>query len=228
VASRIADEPILHAQSRQQISTQAHFPVATRRLAAILGPMKRHVLLLVATFTALSVQAQIFGPGGVIQDAPVGSPLGGGLAQLPQPRSLVFIQPPMQMPQSVYGPQPMFMPQQFPMMMPLPAAEPTNYTLPATLLGGVVGGYLGHEKGGQTAKGAAIGAAAGLLIGRVLDRQSERRVQRRMPFYGNPYSNPYMGRPSIYGSVMVITPPRIPASWPATLMFGRQPYIVGR
>ena len=30
--------------------------------------MKRHVLLLVATFTALSVQAQIFGPGGVIQD----------------------------------------------------------------------------------------------------------------------------------------------------------------
>jgi hypothetical protein len=188
--------------------------------------MKRHVFLLVTAFAAFSLQAQIFGPGGVIQGAPSGSALGGGLAQLPQPRSLVFIQPPMPMPQPMYGPQPMYMPQQFPMMMPLPAApaEPTSYTLPATLLGGVVGGYLGHENGGKTARGAAIGAAAGLLIGRALDRQSERRAQRRMPFY----SNPYMGHPSIYGSVMVITPPRIPASWPATSMFGRQPYIVGR
>ena len=54
-----------------------------------------------------------------------------------------------------------------------------------------------------------------------------------MPYY-NPYaSNSYSHSPfymnrAMNGSMMVITPPRIPASWIATSMFGRQPQIVGK
>ena len=137
--------------------------------------MKRHVLLLVTAFAALSLQAQIFGPGGAIKNAPVGSALGGQSANLPQPSYMVFVQPPMQMSQpfygaqQFYGPQPFYGPQQSPML----------------------------------------------------------------PYY-NPYaSNSYSHSPfymnrAMNGSMMVITPPRIPASWIATSMFGRQPQIVGK
>ena len=180
--------------------------------------MKRRALFLFAVAAAFSLSAQIFGPGGVVQTSSVGTALGGQMAKLPQPRSLVFVQPPVQGPMPIYGPQPIY-----PMMSAM-RPEPTNYTLPATILGGVIGGYLGQKEGGKTTQGAAIGAAAGLFLGQVLDRQSERR-SGRTPMHG-PLS-PYAGYPSMYGSVMVITPPRIPASWPATAMFGRQPYIVG-
>ena len=137
--------------------------------------MKRHVLLLVTAFAALSLQAQIFGPGGAIKNAPVGSALGGQSANLPQPSYMVFVQPPMQMSQpfygaqQFYGPQPFFGPQQSPMM---PYHNPYAY---------------------------------------------------------NSYSlNPYYMNRAMNGSMMVITPPRIPASWIATSMFGRQPQIVGK
>ena len=138
--------------------------------------MKRHVFLLVTTFAALSLQAQIFGPGGTIKNAPAGSALGGQSANLPQPSYMVFIQPPMQMSQPYYGPQPFYGPQQF--YGPQPFYGP---------------------------------------------RQSP-----MVPYY-NPYTyNPYYVNRGMHGSMMVITPPRIPASWTATSMFGRQPQIVGK
>ena len=125
--------------------------------------MKRHVLLLVTAFAALSLQAQIFGPGGAVKNAPAGSALGGQSANLPQPSYMVFVQPPMQISQPFYGPQ------QSPMM---PYYNPYAY---------------------------------------------------------NSYShNPYYMNRAMNGSMMVITPPRIPASWIATSMFGRQPQIVGK
>ena len=137
--------------------------------------MKRHVLLLVAVFTALSLQAQIFGPGGTVKNVPTGSALGGQSANLPQPSYMIFVQPPMQMSQpfygaqQFYGPQPFYGPQQSPMM---PYHNPYAY---------------------------------------------------------NSYShNPYYMNRAMNGSMMVITPPRIPASWIATSMFGRQPQIVGK
>jgi len=149
--------------------------------------MKRHVLLLVAVFTALSLQAQIFGPGGAVKNAPAGSVLGGQSANLPQPSYMVFVQPPMQMSQSFYGPQPFYGPQQF--YGPQPLYGPQQFY--------------------------------GLQQPPV------------MPYY-NPYTynsyshNPYYMNRAMYGSMMIITPPRIPASWIATSMFGRQPQIVGK
>jgi hypothetical protein len=149
--------------------------VASRGSIVSLPSMKRHVLLLVTAFAALSLQAQIFGPGGVIKNAPVGSALGGQSANLPQPSYMVFVQPPMQMSQpfygaqQFYGPQPFYGPQQSPMM---PFYNPYAYN----------------------------------------------------SYFHNPF---YMNR-AMNGSMMVITPPRIPASWIATSMFGRQPQIVGK
>jgi hypothetical protein len=154
--------------------------------------MKRHILLLVVAFAALSLQAQVFGPGGAIKSAPAGSALGGQSANLPQPSYMVFVQPPMQMSQSFYGSQPFYGLQRF--YGPQQFYGPQRFHGPQQFYG----------------------------------------QQSPMTPYYNPYAynsnsyNPYYMNRAMYGSMMIITPPRIPASWIATSMFGRQPQIVGK
>ena len=161
--------------------------VASRGSIVSLPSMKRHVLLLVAVFTALSLQAQIFGPGGTVKNVPTGSALGGQSANLPQPSYMIFVQPPMQMSQPFYGAQQFYRPQPF--------YGPQQFYRPQ------------HFYGPQQSP--------------------------MLPYY-NPYAynsyshNPYYMNRAMNGSMMVITPPRIPASWTATSMFGRQSQIVGK
>lgn len=197
----------------------------------MLMPMKRRFVLLFVAFTAHQLQAQIFGPGGLVKAPQYGSSIVTPATALPNAPSMVFINPPQTIP--VYGPQthPNYMPT--PMMQPafgvMPQQTSVGYTLPATVLGGIAGGLIGDKKG-KTVEGVAIGAAAGLVLGQVLDRQSERRAaqQQQMmspmfsPYASNPY-NPYFSMGQTPGSYLIITPPRMPATWVSSSMFGRNP-----
>lgn len=206
-----------------------HFRVATGRGPVMFGRMTRHFILLVSIFSTFQLQAQIFGPGGLVKTPQLGSPLVTPPTALPGAPSMVFINPPQALP--MYGPRMHPGYQSMPMMQPgfgvMP--QPASYTLPATVLGGIAGGLIGDKKG-KAIEGVAIGAAAGLVMGQVLDRQAEQRAARQrammmpmaQPFAANPY-NPYFSMGHTPGSYMIITPPRMPATWVSSSMFGRNP-----
>tara|TARA_B100001123_G_scaffold228424_1_gene257079 strand:- start:510 stop:1076 length:567 start_codon:yes stop_codon:yes gene_type:complete len=183
--------------------------------------MTRRFFVLVSVLSAVVLQGQVFGPGGVVQGRQLGSPIVTPPVRLPGAPSWVYVQPPQTLP--VYGPQLSW--HHMPMgihpagfgVMPQSA---TGYTLPATVLGGIAGGLIGEQKG-KTVKGAAIGAAAGLVLGQVLDRQTAQR-RALMPYAANGF-NPYFSMGHVPGSYMIITPPRLPATWVSSSMFGRDP-----